>query len=268
MSTFRTDDGVRIAYRLAGDHAVEGAAPLLLLHGFPLHGAVWNRVVSPLAESGPVIVADLRGFGDSAVPAGPYTMERMAHDMAQLLDHLGVARASVAGHSMGGYVALALADLYPGKVAGLALVHSHPFADDEAARQQRYQVATEIMGDGRDRWNRNMADRLLGQDAGQHAVFQEVLSLVAEADAMAIAAASVGMALRPYRAHVWRRHHGPTLHISGEGDKVLPPKKALEVQLERPRDPHAVLHTAHCSMLEAPEHLARTLLTWWNQGAR
>ena len=267
MSTFRTDDGVRIAYR-EWNRGSRDAVPLLLLHGFPLHQAVWNRVVAPLAKHGPVITMDQRGFGESAVPAGPYTMERLARDVAQLLEHLEVSSAFVAGHSMGGYVALALADLEPGKVGGLALVHSHPFADDEAARQQRYQVAAEIMEGDREPWNRTMTDRLLGQDAGENVLFQEVLAMVEQAGSMAVAAASVGMALRPYRAHVWRRFHGSSLHVSGERDKILPLKKALDTQVERPRGQHVILDAAHCSMLEAPGDLARALLSWWNPGAR
>ena len=60
-----------------------------------------------------LITPDLRGFGQSTTVETPYTISDMADDLAGLLDHLGIEKIALAGHSMGGYVALAFAKKYP-----------------------------------------------------------------------------------------------------------------------------------------------------------
>lgn len=91
------------------------------------HGITGNhRTFAPLAAAldGPVTLAapDLRGRGRSAAVTGGYGMERHADDLVALLDALGVERAVVVGHSMGGFVAVVTADRHPDRVRGLVLV--------------------------------------------------------------------------------------------------------------------------------------------------
>jgi pimeloyl-ACP methyl ester carboxylesterase len=119
-----TIDGRRIGYDDSGGPGV----PLVLLHGFPLDRTVWDEQMPALAGTR-VIRADLRGCGESEPSDGPALMEVLAGDIAGLLDALHVERAAFAGHSIGGYVALAFFRMYAERVAGLALVASHVSAD-------------------------------------------------------------------------------------------------------------------------------------------
>src|SRR5262245_53480319 len=91
-----------------------GTGPvLILLHAFPLDSSMWALQVADLAAHRRVISPDFPGFGGSAVSAG-LTVDSAADVVAELLDHLGVNdRIVVCGLSMGGYVALAFARLYP-----------------------------------------------------------------------------------------------------------------------------------------------------------
>jgi len=93
---------------LAYDRRGQGA-PLILIHGFPLDHSIWDEVTSLLAPTFELILPDLRGFGESVSPAPVWTITDLAADVASLLDHLGIESAFLAGHSMGGYVALAFA---------------------------------------------------------------------------------------------------------------------------------------------------------------
>src|SRR5688572_18090650 len=92
---------------------------LVLLHGYPFDHTMWEGVIRGLGSEQKVIAPDLRGFGSPPGSAEP-SLDSMADDVARKLDGTAV----VAGFSMGGYVALALADRHPEKIAGLALINS------------------------------------------------------------------------------------------------------------------------------------------------
>src|SRR5512147_1057963 len=105
----RTVDGVEIAFRQMG-----AGAPLLLVHGFPQTHAIWHRVAPRLAARYRLGMPDLRGYGDSAKPAGradhaTYSKRTMAADLHALMGSFGHARYFVCGHDRGGRVAHRLA---------------------------------------------------------------------------------------------------------------------------------------------------------------
>lgn len=97
------------------------APPLLLLHSLGTDLRVWDTQAEVLARSFRVIRPDLRGHGLTEVPSGPYSIGGMARDVLALLDALGQLRVHVAGLSIGGMVAQALAAEAPGRVASLVL---------------------------------------------------------------------------------------------------------------------------------------------------
>src|SRR5438876_10419982 len=116
---------------------VKGKGPaLLLLHPFPFDRRSWDEVTLRLSAHHRVVGMDFRGFGDSPA-SGPYSLEELAEDAATTLDQLGIAMATVVGLSMGGYVALALAEKHPARLAGLILCDTRASADSDAARQAR-----------------------------------------------------------------------------------------------------------------------------------
>ena len=91
--------GVRIHYRRMG------AGPgLVLLHGFPQTGHMWRKVMPALAERFTVLAPDLRGYGDSDRPPGGYDKRRMASDVAQVVEALGLAPVVLVGHDRGARV--------------------------------------------------------------------------------------------------------------------------------------------------------------------
>ena len=105
----------------ASFHLVEmgEGAPLLLLHGWPEFWLTWEPVMVRLAGSHRVIAPDLRGFGDSDKPVGPFGAENHAADMLALLDALEIGRAGIVGHDVGGAAMQAIARRDPERVAGL-----------------------------------------------------------------------------------------------------------------------------------------------------
>lgn len=130
LSKTVAEDGVPIAYADLGQ-----GEPLVLLHGVTESGEAWHEAgyVEPLLKRGwRLIVIDCRGHGHSGKPHDPaaYSGRRRAADVAAVLDHAGIRRAALMGHSMGGMVALATAAYHPDRVNALIVNGAHPFAED------------------------------------------------------------------------------------------------------------------------------------------
>ena len=95
--------------------------PVLAVHGITATHRAWDVVAGALDDRR-VIAADLRGRGRSNALPAPYGLERHADDLAAVLDHLGVDRAFIVGHSMGAFVSVRFAERHPDRLAGIALV--------------------------------------------------------------------------------------------------------------------------------------------------
>src|SRR5262249_9028723 len=105
------------------------------VHSLAMDRHFWAPVASRLAPTQSVLTYDCRGHGQSDKPAGPYTVELFARDLADLLDHVGWQSAIVAGASMGGCVALAFAAGFPARTAALGLIDTTAWYGAEAPRQ-------------------------------------------------------------------------------------------------------------------------------------
>lgn len=93
--------------------------PLLLLHGWPEFWLTWEPVMTRLADRFTLLAPDLRGFGDSDKPNGPFGPDQHTTDMLALMDALGIDKAGVIGHDVGGAVMQPFARKAPERIAGL-----------------------------------------------------------------------------------------------------------------------------------------------------
>ncbi|MGH2973665.1 MAG: alpha/beta fold hydrolase [Solirubrobacterales bacterium] len=120
---YLTVSGTRMHVAEAG----EGPA-VLLLHGWPQHWWIWRKVIPALAGERRLICPDLRGFGWSEAPRGPYEIQEFADDMLVLLDELGLAQVDLIGHDWGGYTGFLLCLGAPERIRHyLALGIVHPW---------------------------------------------------------------------------------------------------------------------------------------------
>lgn len=113
-----TADGLTMTYVEAGDPA---GPPTILLHGYTDNSRSWS-LLAPLLSDRRLIMLDLRGHGGTAAPACCYGPDTLAHDVAQAMEALGIAKADVIGHSMGSTTAATLAAWHPEKVGKLVLI--------------------------------------------------------------------------------------------------------------------------------------------------
>jgi pimeloyl-ACP methyl ester carboxylesterase len=120
-----TANGIEIFYEENG-----AGEPLLLIAGLACDHANWGKVIPLLASKHRVITFDNRGVGQSSAPSEPYTIGQMAEDVAGLLDAIGLRQVHVAGHSMGGQIAVELALSHPERVRTLMLLASCARVDE------------------------------------------------------------------------------------------------------------------------------------------
>ncbi len=111
--------GRRAVYRIAGD-----GPPVVLIHGMLNSSSHWHDVARHLAGSHTVVAPDLIGHGDSAAPRGDYSLGAHAASIRDLLTAIGIERATIVGHSLGGGVAMQFFYQFPERVERLALVSS------------------------------------------------------------------------------------------------------------------------------------------------
>jgi pimeloyl-ACP methyl ester carboxylesterase len=238
----------------------EGAGPpLVLVHAFPLSSAMWRPQVEALAPTFRVIAPDTRGFGGSALGDSPVTMETYADDLAALLDHLGLARAAVAGLSMGGYIAFALLRRHPGRIAALALANTRALADTEEGRRGREQSARAAEEQGPGAVADAMLPRLLSPGAPQH-LRDQVRRMIMSNSGQGIAAAQRAMAARPDSVGLLGQIGVPTLVVGAGQDPIIPLEETRAMQAAIPGSTLLELPEAgHLSNLEAPEAFSGAL---------
>ena len=244
-------NGIGLAYERRGK-----GTPLLLVHGFPLDHHLWDEVVPLLEDTFDMIIPDLRGFGESTTVDSFYSLEDYASDLAGLLDHLGIQKAAIAGHSMGGYIALAFVRLFPERVRGLGLVASQVVADTEERKQGRYKSAAEVAEHGIGSVVEMMAPKFTPDESLQSYARQSMERQQPGAYIGALKA----MAERVDSTPLLSSFNFPVVVIHGDADALVPIDRAREVKAALPQAHLVELSGAgHMPMMEDKEKTAEAL---------
>ena len=198
--------------------------PIVLIHGYPFNRTLWNEQVAALSTTYRVVVPDLRGFGESDSSPGPATMNRMARDVAQLMDHLEIPRAVVGGLSMGGYVALAFYKQFPSRVRALVLADTRAQADTEEAKQTRAQQAEKALSEGMAGIADAMLPKLLTPEtvSKRPEIVKRVRDMMLKTKPEGAASALLGMAERDDQTELLSRITTKTLILVGAEDALTP----------------------------------------------
>jgi len=244
-------NGISISYRDQGQ-----GIPVILIHAFPMNQAMWVGQVPALTRICRTITLDLRGFGESDVPPGPYWMSLMASDVRGLMAHLGIDRAVLLGLSMGGYVAMSFYRNFPDAVRGLVLADTRAAADNLQGRERRRASAEKAELYGTESIVDEMVQLLLSQNAidTRHDVVNRVRAIALENQAQGLAAAQRGMADRSDSTEMLAGADCPALVIVGADDRLSPPEEARGWQERMPNSRLAIIPGAgHLSNIEQPD---------------
>ncbi len=229
---------------------------LVLLHGYPLDHHLWDEILPLLEEDFDLIVPDLRGFGESTMTDAPITMDDYASDIARLLDMLGIQKTAIVGHSMGGYVALAFAKLYPKRVRGLGLVSSQVLADPPDRKEGRYKSAADVEQNGIGGVVEAMTTKFTSDPRLQ--AFARA-SMEAQKPAAYIGALKA-MAERMDSTSLLPTFTFPVVLVHGNADVLIPVDRAREVKAAIPNAYLEEIDGAgHMPMMEAKEKTAEAL---------
>ncbi len=243
-----------VRYSLKGK---PGKTAVLAVHGFTENRKMWKPLYKALDEDYFFILPDLLGHGKTTFTGAFLTMEEQAEMLASLLNFQGIDQAVVIGHSMGGYIALAFAEMFPEKLRGLILLNSHPFADSKEKRRARAEAVTKAENDK----FAFVAEAIPGFFApyNREKFKREIDELVREASrgpVAGITGALRGMALRKDRsAYLFDKTPYPKAWLISRDDPLID-FKAFETAAAKSADLFfRVMQGGHMSYVESPEEM-------------
>ncbi len=255
----------KIFYRTIGN-----GRPIVLIHGFAEDGDIWTNQIDFLKNHFQLIIPDLPGSGKSEM-----ITDMSIEGMAELIKEIIVLELQkflrqpaeaegvfLLGHSMGGYISLALAEKYPELISSLALVHSSAFTDSKEKKANRLKSIEFVKKNGAfeflkavitdlftETWAANNAEQVDKQIEKSRQFTDE-----------AIIAYYQAMINRPDRTHVLKGFGKPVLFIIGKHDKAVPFEQSMQqCYLPNISYIHILRNSAHMGMLEEAEKVNQAI---------
>lgn len=239
--------GQKISYRIYGQ-----GKPVMLLHGFGETGEVWQRQVEFLEKYFMIIVPDLPGSGLSdMVP--DMSMEGLADVVKDIFDTEKIKKATLVGHSMGGYIALAFVEKYPEVLDAFGLFHSSAYADNEEKKSARRKGIEFVRQHGAYEFFKTSTPNLFSPVTKEQnpGMIEDFIRGLHNFSSPAVVSYYEAMMNRPDRTHVLKTSHIPVLFVIGDDDNAVPVKDSLEqTHLPAKSYIHLLHQSGHMGMLE------------------
>jgi 3-oxoadipate enol-lactonase len=252
-------NGISLSYGDTGSGTV-----VVLLHGFPLSRDMWKPQEKALTKAGfRLITPDLRGFGESEVPEGPYSMALFSDDVIALLDHLEIDRAVIGGMSMGGYILLDLLERYPERVIAACFITTRSTSDSEAAKAGRLALLEKTKRDGtRTVAQLSTATLLAGETLKRNPeLVNTVYRWMTSVDIRGIEGALHALLDRKDYSSLLVNFDLPSLVIGADQDNAVQPEELRILSKGLPNSELCVIPQAgHMANLEQPEAFNECLL--------
>jgi pimeloyl-ACP methyl ester carboxylesterase len=236
-----------------------GDPPVVLLHAFPLHAAMWTPQLEELCEEWRVIAPDL--------PGGP-SMDAMADAVADLVEDLGVGPVVIGGLSMGGYVTFAFLRRHRRLARATVLADTRPGPDTDEIRTRRSRQQAQVREEGTAALVDSMVSSLLSEHTRttRPDVVDNAHALMADVDPEHIVAHLEAMKHRPDSTPDLAGLDLPALVVVGGDDQVSPPDVAAQMRDRLPNAQLTVIPDAgHLSSLEAPDAFNAALRAFLDQ---
>jgi 3-oxoadipate enol-lactonase len=255
---FATEDGADIAYRIRRGHD-----PIVLIHGLGCDASMWDAVVAALPTDIGLVIPELRGHGDSTLGWRTPSVELWADDVVRLLRAKEIQSPAIAGLSMGGYTALAIAAAYPGFARAFAFASTSAAPDDDEGRQKRAAGIATIRREGWRRFGTASIPSLLNATGPQFpAHSKHLMTMFEHAGDSGLPPTLMALASRPDRRALLPEIRVPSIVIVGSVDVLTPPDRAREIATGvAGASLHVLDGVAHLSSMEAPVAVADLLGT-------
>lgn len=236
---------------------------IVLLHGFLENKKMWAEYVELFSKKNRVITIDLLGHGETDCLGYVHEMEENANVVNEVLEHLKVEKAIIHGHSMGGYVGLAFAELYPQKIQKLVLQNSTAKEDSEEKKTNRTRAIKAVKQNYVSFVSLAVAN--LFSENNRTRLAEEIEKVKSEAlktPLQGIIASLEGMKIRKDREELVRKNLFPILLILGKKDPVLNYEESLK-QIEDTTAELVSFEDGHMSHIENKEELKTVLLNFF-----
>ena len=247
----------KISYTDSGKGAV-----VVLLHGFLENKHMWKEIIPVISRNKRVLAIDLLGHGHTECLGYIHPMELMADAVAAVLKTLRIRKITLIGHSMGGYVSLALSEKNPEMIRGLCLLNSTATSDDNSRKKLR-ERANKMAQINLSNIVRMSFINLFSEKSKEvfNPEIQLALSEALQTSLHGYRACQEGMKIRPNRLTVLKNNHFKKLFILGKKDPVLPVKKGIK-EAEETQSKTVVLSGGHMSHIENSDKLIKVLNTF------
>jgi pimeloyl-ACP methyl ester carboxylesterase len=232
---------------------------IVLLHGFLENSSMWKDLIPELSKQNKVIAIDLLGHGNSDCLGYVHSMELFAETVYAVLKQLKIRKCSLVGHSLGGYVALALAEKHPEKVKGLCLMNSTSNEDSEERKDIRTRA---------NKMAQTNLKNMIQLSISNLFYHENLLKFTSEIDFLkqealktslqGYLAAQEGMKIRPNRNHILTNATFKKLLIIGEKDPVIDVNISLE-EAQKTNSEYVILDGGHMSYVENTKQLLDAL---------
>ncbi|MFO8086784.1 MAG: alpha/beta hydrolase [Bacteroidales bacterium] len=223
-------------------YQIKGSGPpMVLLHGFMESLDLWQPYLPSLTKDFSVVMINLPGHGNSPVLSDTHSMDMMAKEVKKILDKEHINRSTIIGHSMGGYVSLEFARLFPDYLNGITLFHSHPDADTAEAKNNRDRTI-ELVRQKKENFISTFIPSLYAEANRNHlkTTIDQQIKKARTMSAQGIIAALKGMKERQSAVELIQTLNLPFLFIVGKQDSRIRYERMLEI-IGMPKHSEALL---------------------------
>jgi len=224
---------------------------VVFLHGFLGSKVMWEPFSKGLTKTKRVVTIDLLGHGSTECLSYVHTMEEMAEAVQKVLHHLKLRRYFLIGHSLGGYVSLALAEKNPDNIKGLVMFHSSAKADAKQKKIDRGRAVKIVKNNAKVFINEAVPNLFNTKFKPYKRGIKEIKKLAFDTSKQGIIAALEGMSIRLDREIILKFAPYPVLYIIGKKDNILPYEELIS-QAELPENGNYILlkNVGHMGFIE------------------
>jgi pimeloyl-ACP methyl ester carboxylesterase len=232
--------------------------PVILIHGFCETHEIWNGFAEKLSETFEIFTIDLPGFGESPLPATPFSIQDIAGKVIHWIDHENIKSPFLVGHSLGGYTTLSMVKQMPEKFSGMCLFHSTPYPDSDDRKSNRNRVIEFVKKNGVDPFIDTYVPGLFF--GKKHSAIPGVYKIARRTSEKALLAYTSAMRDRPSSIDLLKEFEKPLLTIAGDNDNIISVESAREFgHLAKKSALHILENAGHMGMFEQPEEAIEVL---------
>ncbi len=239
---------------------------VILIHGFCESSEIWAPFINQLSTHNHILTIDIPGFGNSS-SINYQSLDQLAQIFVNEFKELGIEKATIIGHSMGGYIALAILELFPEFVNGIGLFHSTPIADSEEKKLARDKNIQFVNQFGADKFTKVLIPNLFANTLNQDQI-DAALKIAQSSTSEGIINALNAMKNRPDRSQLLQNSQLANLIIAGKKDPLIPYLSLITLASQMPLVQLNVLaESSHMGFIEETENTLNILSYYLNNFA-